>query len=237
MSVLEKATTGKQARRRKITIYGGQGDGKSTIASKFPKSIFLATEDGTANIDCTRVTLESAIETLQAANECANSEFDTIVLDSADWFEKLIEQALREENFKTDYGKGAIEIDRRFGKLLEQFDACIEAGKTVVVICHQEIRKAEDVAGNTWDQIKPKLSKRVCERLLEWSDIVLHMKREDFIRTEEGEFGRKKGIATTTGRRILCSESHPSFVAKTRYELPAVMDASDDEVITLLKGN
>tara|TARA_Y100000033_G_C2755449_1_gene116151 strand:- start:1557 stop:2081 length:525 start_codon:yes stop_codon:yes gene_type:complete len=174
---------------------------------------------------------------LQAANECANSEFDTIVLDSADWFEKLIEQALREENFKTDYGKGAIEIDRRFGKLLEQFDACIEAGKTVVVICHQEIRKAEDVAGNTWDQIKPKLSKRVCERLLEWSDIVLHMKREDFIRTEEGEFGRKKGIATTTGRRILCSESHPSFVAKTRYELPAIMDASDDEVITLLKGN
>lgn len=236
MSVLERAVTGKQKKRRKITIYGSHGNGKSTIASKFPKSLFLATEDGTSNIDCTRVELDSAIETLQAANECISSDFETIVLDSADWFEKMIEDALHQENFKTDYGKGAIEIDRRFGKLLDQFDACIEAGKTVVIICHQEIRKAEDVAGNTWDQIKPKLSKRVCERLLEWSDIVLHMKREDFIRTEEGEFGRKKGIATTTGRRILCSDSHPSFIAKTRYELPAIMDASDNQTITMLLG-
>jgi GTPase SAR1 family protein len=88
MSVLERATTGKQKKPRKVTIYGGQGNGKSTIASKFPKSIFLATEDGTSNIDCTRVQLESAIETLQAANECVSSDFETIVLDSADWFEK-----------------------------------------------------------------------------------------------------------------------------------------------------
>lgn len=234
MKILSKATTGKRKKPLKICIYGAEGVGKSTCASLCSDAIFLATEDGTNNIDCTRVELNTAIETLQAAKECAESDFKTVVLDSADWFEKQIEEALREENFKTDYGKGAIEVDRRFGKLLEQFDACVNAGKTVILIAHQEVRKAEDVGGNTWDQIKPKLSKRACERMVEWCDLVLHLKREDFVRTEEGEFGRTKGVATTTGRRILCSSSHPSYVAKTRIEIEPTIDAND--FLTIFEG-
>lgn len=211
----------------KILIYGSHGIGKTTEASKFPSPIFLATEEGTNQIDCTRVQLKSARDTLKAAAECATSDFKTIVLDSADWFEKLIEEDLREEKFKTDYGKGAVEVARRFCRLLDAMDRCVEAGKTVILLAHQEVRKAEDIAGNTWDQIRPKLSKKAAERVMEWCDVIVLAQREDFVRTEEGDFGRTKGIATTTGRRVLLSKPHPAYLAKSRIELPAQFEISE----------
>ena len=187
----------------------------------------MATESGTNEIDCTRVHLDEDVNVLKAAAECIESDYETVVLDSADWFEKLIEDKLHKENFKMDYGKGPVEIARRFCKVLKAFDECIEAGKTVILIAHQEIRKAEDVAGNTWDQVRPKLSKRSCERVMEWADIILHAKREDFVRSEEGDFGRSRGVATTSGRYILATTPHPSYVAKSRIKLPATIDMND----------
>tara|TARA_R100000406_G_C3112312_1_gene124691 strand:- start:542 stop:1249 length:708 start_codon:yes stop_codon:yes gene_type:complete len=227
MSILSNAVSGKITKPKKIMIYGEHATGKSTCASKFPKAIFLATEDGTNEIDCTRVNLTKAVDVLKAAAECAQSDYETVVLDSADWFEKLIDEALREENFKTDYGKGIVEVARRFCKVLSAFDKCIEAGKTVILLAHQEVRKAEDIAGNQWDVIRPKLSKKACERVMEWADIIVHAKHEVFVRQEEGDFGRTKGIATTTGRRILNSQPHPSYVAKSRVDLPATIDQKD----------
>jgi hypothetical protein len=212
---------------KKIVVYGEHGTGKTTWASKFRKPIFLATEQGTNEIDCTRVHLGKAVDVLKAAAECIDSDFETIVLDSADWFEKLLDEALREENFKTDYGKGAVEVARRFCKLLDALDKCTEAGKTVILLAHQEVRKAEDVSGNTWDVIRPKLSKKACERVMEWADVIMLAKFEVFVRTEEGDFGKQKGIATTTGRRVLLTTPHPSYVAKSRISLAATIDMND----------
>jgi hypothetical protein len=227
VSILSTAIKGKIAKPKKIVVYGEHGTRKTSWANKFKSPIFLATEEGTNEIDCTRVQLDKAIDVLKATAECVNSEYETVVLDSADWFEKLIEEALREENFKMDYGKGAVEIARRFCRLLDAFDDCIDAGKTVILIAHQETRKAEDIAGNTWDQVRPKLSKKSCERVMEWADIILHAKREDFVRSEEGDFGRTRGVATTTGRYVLTTTPHPSYVAKSRIKLPSVIDMND----------
>jgi hypothetical protein len=232
MSLLAQAVSGKIPKPKRIVVYGEHGTRKSSWANKFSRPIFLATEDGTNEIDCTRLKLTSAVDTLKAAAECVNTDdFDTIVLDSADWFEKLNEEALREENFKMDYGKGSVELARRFCRLLDALDLCIDAGKTVILIAHQEIRKAEDLAGNTWDQLRPKLSKKACERVMEWADIILHAKREDFVRSEEGDFGRVRGVATTTGRYVLSTTPHPSYVAKSRIKLPAQIDMDDSVTI------
>jgi len=198
---------------KKIVVYGEHGTGKTTWASKFRKPIFLATEQGTNEIDCTRVHLVKAVDVLKAAAECIDSDFETIVLDSADWFEKLLD--------------GAVEVARRFCKLLDALDKCTEAGKTVILLAHQEVRKAEDVSGNTWDVIRPKLSKKACERVMEWADVIMLAKFEVFVRTEEGDFGKQKGIATTTGRRVLLTTPHPSYVAKSRISLAATIDMND----------
>lgn len=162
-----------------------------------------------------------------ACREAAESDFSTVVLDSVDWFEKIVEQAMEAEQFKTDYGKGAVEIARRFGKLLDALDLCINAGKTVVMIAHQEIRKAEDFRGAVWDQIRPKLNKKACERVMEWCDVIGHVRFEDSVRQEEGDFGRTRGIASTTGRRIVVTKPHPAYLAKSRVELPASVSTEE----------
>ena len=227
MSILARAVSGKIHKPKKILIYGSQGTGKSTLASLFPNPIFIATEEGTNELDVTRVQLYDYKEVILAVREAGESDYETVVVDSADWFEKIIEQALEAEQFKTDYGKGAVEIARRFGKLLLSLDSCINKGKTVVLIAHQEIRKAEDFRGAVWDQIRPKLSKKACERVMEWCDVIGHVRFEDSVRQEEGDFGRTKGIASTTGRRIVVTKPHPAYLAKSRVELPA--SVSTDE--------
>lgn len=227
MSLLERATTGVEYQPRRICVYGAHGTGKSTWASRFRNPIVIATEDGTKNIDVTRVRVNDAVEALTAAHECADSDYDTIIIDSADWFEKMIEVALHKENFKTDYGKGSVEIARRFDCLLEQLDRCVQSGKTVILIAHEEVRKVEDVSGATWDRLQPKLGKKVCGRLLEWCDEVFHAKLETFVTTKEEEFGRSRGVARTSNRRILNTNPHPSYIAKRRIELPDVIDMND----------
>lgn len=208
-------------------MYGAQGVGKTSLASLFPKALFIATEEGTNELDVARIHLSDYKEVILAVREAGESDYETVVIDSADWFEKIIEQDLEREQFKTDYGKGAVETARRFGKLMNALDACIQKGKTVIMIAHQEIRKAEDFRGAVWDQIRPKLSKRACERVMEWCDVIGHVRFEDSVRQEEGNFGQTRGVASTTGRRIVVTKPHPAYLVKSRVELPA--SVSTDE--------
>lgn len=104
------------------------------------------------------------------------------------------------------------------------------------MIAHQEVREASDVHGNTWDQIRPKLSKRVTEMLLEYADEVLLAMREDYIRKEKGSFGKETAIASTAGRRVLKTDSHPSYVAGCRLDLPATIDMNDEITRFLPQG-
>lgn len=227
MSLLDRVVTGKIKKPKKILVYGSQGVGKTYLASRFPNTLFISTEEGTNELDVARVHLSDYKEVILACREVAESEYGTVVIDSADWFEKIIEQDLEKEQFKTDYGKGQVETARRFGKLMDALDICIENGKTVILIAHQEIRKAEDFRGAMWDQIRPKLSKRACERVMEWCDVIGHVRFEDSVRQEEGSFGQTRGIASTTGRRIVVTKAHPAYLAKSRVELPA--SVSTDE--------
>ena len=47
-------STGKIDRAQKIVIYGAEGIGKTTLASKFPDPLFIDTEGSTAHIDVKR---------------------------------------------------------------------------------------------------------------------------------------------------------------------------------------
>jgi len=46
-----RITAGKISRTQKCVIYGCEGVGKSTFASKFPKPLFLAKEDSWEKIE------------------------------------------------------------------------------------------------------------------------------------------------------------------------------------------
>ena len=52
-SWMDSLRKGKQAVPPRMVIYGGHGIGKSTLASQFPKPIFISTEDGLDSLDVT----------------------------------------------------------------------------------------------------------------------------------------------------------------------------------------
>ena len=231
MGILEKAVTGVEVTPRRIVIYGEHAVGKTTWAARFDKPIVLCIEDGANGVDCTKIKqehLSDPNEVIAAVYEIAESDFKTVVVDSADWLENLFEDGMQKSGFDRSFGKGQVELCRRFGIFLKALDACTKAGKTVILIAHQEIGTASDIHGNTWDRIQPKLSKKVCALVLEWADEVLLAKREDFIRKQDGAFGAKSSVATTTGRRVLKTQSHPSYVACSRLDLPAEIDLNAD---------
>ena len=58
---LDNLTTGMKISPRRVMFYGIHGIGKSTVASK-SNGIFIQTEDGLNDIDCTRFPLSTCFQ-------------------------------------------------------------------------------------------------------------------------------------------------------------------------------
>ena len=85
-------TRGKQARAQRVVIYGTEGIGKSTFASRFPNPLFIDTEGSTSNMDVARMDKPTSWTMLmnQIAFVKANPTVcNTLVIDTIDWAETL----------------------------------------------------------------------------------------------------------------------------------------------------
>ena len=81
----------------RILIHGAEKSGKSTFSAGAPKPIFIRTEDGLNGIDADAFPLALDAETVRQqlmtlVNE--SHDFKTVVLDSADWLERLVHEAV-----------------------------------------------------------------------------------------------------------------------------------------------
>ena len=93
MGMLDNIQTGRENKPPRIMIYGSEGIGKSSYAAGAPNAIFIQTEDGLGEIDCRKFplahSLSEVIAELTALRDEAH-EFQTVVVDSVDWLERLI---------------------------------------------------------------------------------------------------------------------------------------------------
>jgi len=93
MSLLDNIQKGKENKPPRLFIYGNEGIGKSLYSASAPNPIFIQTEDGLGEIDCAKFPLSRNFSDVQSALTALRDEphgFQTIVLDSADWLERLI---------------------------------------------------------------------------------------------------------------------------------------------------
>ena len=116
MGMLDNIQTGRENKPPRIMIYGSEGVGKSTFGASAPGAIFIQTEDGLGEIDCRKFplahSLSEVIAELTALRDEAH-EFQTVVVDSVDWLERLIfDEVCREYGVRSiekadgGYGKG-----------------------------------------------------------------------------------------------------------------------------------
>lgn len=217
MSVLDSITTGPISRPRRTMVYGVHGVGKTVWASKWPKPIIMPTELGSDDLNVARFPVfTSTIEFLTALKEVVTgSDYETIVVDSVDWLEALVQKDIDRENIDVSFGKGVIELGRRMLNILRMFEKATAAGKHVVLIGHAEQKTVTRPDGSHWTQYAPKLSKRAAAVVSEWVDELVFA--DYLITTVSKDAGMKSlNVGIDTGKRVLYTEGSGAFQAKHR---------------------
>jgi hypothetical protein len=216
-----KITTGKQTRAQRVVIYGVESVGKSTFAAQFPKPLFLDIEQGTSHLDVDRCDINSWKQLTEALAEAKATDYQTIVIDSADWAERLCVEDLLATSKKTSiedfgFGKGWVMVAERMSRMLASVDALIDAGKNVVLIAHSRIVKFEAPdALAPYDRYELKLSKQSSPLLKEFADELWFLRFKTKVSTSET--GRGKGLGGK--ERILLTTHSAAYDAKTRSGL------------------
>ena len=216
-------STGTVETAKKVVIYGPEGIGKSTLASRFPSPLFLDVEQGTKALDVHRVDGLDSWDALRGALKVLRGSrggYGTVVIDTADWAERLCMAYVCAQSKKSgiedfSYGKGYVYLKEEFAKLLEDCDGLIAEGCHVVFTAHAAMRKFEqpDERGS-YDRWEMKLSKFDSPLLKEWADLVLFCNYRTY--TQKQENGKYK---VTGGERIMYTTHNPCWDAKNRYGL------------------
>jgi hypothetical protein len=218
---------GKQSVPPRFVLYGGHGIGKSTLASQFPRPIFISTEDGLDSLDVTSFPkaahIKDVVESIKTLIK-EDHDFKTVVIDSVDWLiEPLIVGNVEATHEAKDlaYGKGQMLVAEEFREILQGLDVLrMKRGMNVVLIAHATVVKFEDPRTEPYDRYQPKLPNRCNALLQEWADVIAFAAFKVIIRKSDSGFNKEKTRGVTTGERLLHFVENPAYAAKNRYACP-----------------
>lgn len=233
-------SSGKISRAVKTVIYGTEGIGKSTLASRFPKPLFIDAEGGTSQMDVRRIEAPKNWQELvsDVKEVAANPGIcGTLVLDTADRAESLLTEAIcRKYNQPSieafGYGKGYTYLGEEWQRLMDAFDSCIAAGINVTVIAHAKQRKIEqpDQIG-AYDHWEMKLSRQVAPLLKEWADLLLFLNYKTYVVTTDSNSRKAQG-----GKRVMYTSHNPVWDAKNRHGLPEELELSFEPLARIFQN-
>lgn len=218
---------------KKVLVYGSEGIGKSTFASRFPEPLFIDTEGSTKEMDVSRTPTPSSWTMLFEQLSYVKQHPDicrTLVIDTLDWAEQMCVThvcALHNKSGIEDfgYGNGYVYAKEEFGRLLNRLEEIVKAGIHVVLTAHAQMRKFEqpDELG-AYDRWELKLGKKTTSQtsplVKEWADMVLFANYKTFSVAVDDKGKKHKAQG---GARVMYTAHHPCWDAKNRYNLPAEM--------------
>lgn len=222
-----KIISGKIIKPQKVVVYGPEGIGKSTFAAQFPKPLFIDTEGSTSHLEVDRLPRPTSWQMLKQYIKDLKGDtmgYHTLVIDTADWAERLCEEAICQSNGKVGiedfgYGKGYTYVKEEFGRLLDSLSDLIDAGMNVVLTAHSIIRKFElPEETGSYDRYELKLGQKAgnqCAALAkEWADMVLFVNYKEIVITTKDNKKKVSG-----GKRVMYTAHNPCWDAKNRHGL------------------
>lgn len=234
-------TRGIQPSAVKTVIYGPEGIGKSTLASKWPNPVFIDTEGSTKQMDVARLPTPATwdeiineVKYVYTHPECC----DTLVIDTADWAELHCIKALCGDNKSIEdfgYGKGYVMLAEKFRVLLDELTKVIDSGIHVVVTAHAKMRKFEqpDEMG-AYDRWEMKLSKQTAPLVKEWADMILFCNYKTIVVNVDGQGAAKGKNKAQGGERVMYTSHHNCWDAKNRYGLPDKVEMDFEPVASAI---
>lgn len=233
MSLLSTIQRGRTVKPPRLVVYGMEGIGKSTFAASFPASVFIQTEDGLGQIDCARFPLakktSDVVDQLTALLKEKN-DFQTVVVDSLDWLERLIwddvcEAAKVDSIEKIGYGKGYVNALTVWREILDLLSALHESNKIILLLAHAIAEDYTDPEVAGLKRFTPRLHKTARSLIAEYVDAV-------FLATRK--FGAAKGDLDNP--RIVRTDASPYQVAKSRYSIPSELPLDANIVLSAIKS-
>ena len=233
--------SGSVPRAQKVCVYGPEGVGKTTFASKFPKPLFVDLERGSCSYDVDRVYPETTQQVDEVLRHvlAGGTGYETVVIDSYDaLWSMYAAQVAASKNVKTiddvGYSKGPGMVCELLTVLLMGVvDRLIRAGVNVVVLAHTEVRNFSDTQhGVNYDRFQLRVHKLAAGLLVRQMDSVLFANFDtQVIQDEHGKYRPTGGK-----KRALWTWKTPAADGKSRYALPEKMDPSQTAVWKVL-GN
>ena len=231
---------------KKVLIYGPEGIGKSTFASRFPEPVFIDTEGSTKDMDVARFEKASSWTMLldQVRYVKMNpSVCRTLVIDTADWAEQMCVADLCARYGKKGvedfgYGNGYVYAKEEFGRFLNVLEEVVDAGVNVVLTAHAQMRKFEqpDELGS-YDRWELKLGKKTSSQTAplakEWADMVLFANYKTWSVAVDDKGKKRKAQG---GARVMYTSHHPCWDAKNRYGLPEEMPFEYESIRSIIEG-
>jgi hypothetical protein len=252
MSFLSRVHRGRESKPPRILCYGVEGIGKSTFGSQAPKPVFIQTEDGLDEIDTDKFPLATSYEQVVAALADLRNEqhdYETVVIDSLDWLERLVfDKLCAEHNVASieqvagGYSKGYTLALSFWREIIDHLNVLRNTrGMVVLLIAHSKVERFEDPESSPYDRFAPRLHKHAAALVSEWCDAVLFATRRIRTQSEDAGFNRKRTIAHAIGKdggeRILRCVGGPSCVAKNRYGITEELPLSWAAFIQALTNN
>lgn len=223
-------TRGKIKKAKKVVVYGPEGIGKSTFASRFPDPVFIDTEGSTNDMDVARLPRPTSwtmlLEEIDYVKKTAGL-CKTLVIDTIDWAEQLCVEHICAKHNKSGiedfgYGNGYVYTKEEFGRFLNRLTDVIEAGVNIVLTAHAQLRKFEqpDEMG-AYDRWELKLGKKTQSQtsplIKEWADMLLFCNYKTHTVAVDDKGKKHKAMG---GKRVMYTSHHPCWDAKNRYGLP-----------------
>lgn len=230
-------TGGKIPHARKVLVYGPEGVGKSTFASRFPQPLFIDTEGSTRNLDVMRMPTPTSWPMLldEVATVAQERPCQTLVIDTADWAERMCARDLCmmkgwQGIEDAGWGKGYTYLAERFGQLLNLLEDVVRTGIHVVVTAHAKINKFEqpDEMG-TYDRWELKLEKKTAPMLKEWADMILFANYKTIVVKDSN--GKAKGQGGH--QRVMYTTHTAAWDAKNRDDLPDMLSFDYNQIAHL----
>lgn len=224
---------GKIHSAKKVVVYGPEGIGKSTFASRFPDPVFIDTEGSTKDMDVARFEKATSWQMLLDQVQYVRTHPDickTLVIDTADWAEQMCVKHICDKHQKDGvesfgYGNGYVYVKEEFGRFLNLLEEVIEKGIHVVLTAHAHIKKFDlpDEMGS-YDRWEMKLGKKTSSQtsplVKEWADMVLFANYKTMVYNVDGQGTQKGKNKAQGGARVMYTTHHPCWDAKNRYGLP-----------------
>jgi hypothetical protein len=217
-----------------FTIVSDGGMGKTTLASLFPRPVFIRTEDGTQSIanrkDIALFPVASSIAEVMEAIQTLRTEkhkFSTLVIDSVTKFNIMVESEVLASDPRAKglnqahggYGNAFDMVSKLHRDLREMAGALSsERGMHIVFIAHAATEMVDLPDADPFMRYSIPMHRKSIPHYTNDVEVVAYIKQKTYT---TGEGDKKKAV--TDGSRIITCYPTPSHVSKNRLGISADM--------------